>query len=44
MKTNFHNKNFAQLANGLFTIGFGLASHWLRKSRQFCKPITERGF
>ena len=24
------------------TIGFGLASHWLRKWRELCQPITER--
>ena len=24
------------------TIGFGLASHWLRNWREFFKPITER--
>ena len=23
-------------------IGFGFASHWLRKWREFCQPITER--
>ena len=23
-------------------IGFGLVSHWLRKWREFCLPITER--
>ena len=24
------------------TIGFGLISHWLKKWREFCEPITER--
>ena len=24
------------------TIGFGFASHWLRKWHEFCEPITER--
>ena len=24
------------------TIGFGLASYWLKKWREFCQPITER--
>ena len=23
-------------------IGFGLVSHWLKKWREFCQPITER--
>ena len=23
-------------------VGFSFASHWLRKRREFCKPITER--
>jgi len=23
-------------------IGFGFASHWLRKWREFCQPITEQ--
>ena len=23
-------------------IGFGFASHWLKKWREFCWPITER--
>ena len=23
-------------------IGFSFASHWLRKWREFCQPITER--
>ena len=23
-------------------IGFGLASYWLKKWREFCQPITER--
>ena len=23
-------------------IGFGFASHWLRKCREFCQPITEQ--
>ena len=25
-----------------FTIGFGFASHWLKKWREFYKPISER--
>ena len=25
------------------TIGFGLASHWLTKWREFCQPISELG-
>ena len=29
-------------ACGQNTIGFGLDSHWLRKWRKFCEPITER--
>ena len=24
------------------TIGFGFDSHWLKKWREFCEPITER--
>ena len=28
-------------ACGENTIGFGLNSHWLRKWREFCSPITE---
>ena len=26
----------------LVTIGSGFVSHWLRKWRKFCQPITER--
>ena len=29
-------------ARAQLAIGFGFASHWLRKWREFCQPITER--
>ena len=36
-------KNWGEHARVQVTIGFSVASDWLRKEREFCAPITERG-
>ena len=41
-EANVCNRQARENACKRGTIGFGFASHWLRKWREFWQPITER--